>query len=602
MSPTSFAGVTSLFHRRLRYLMMAVLLLSATMASAADIDRYFEDFANRWVRMNPELATATRYFSGPEQDALERQLTPQTRAWRLKRVALAQQGLAGLKKFDLNSLTQTQRVSAQLMQWQLQAVVNESKYWDYYFPLEQFQGANVQLVEALTLRHPMVTAHDAENFVVRAKQIAPRMEEALAESRRLVGKRLLPPRFILQATVSSMHTFADVPAEQNPLVVVFAQKAANIKDLSADKRTSLQAQLTRTVSDSVYPSWRRGIALLDAALPQSTDDAGVWRFANGDAIYKEALARFTTTDLSAEQIHQVGLQQVARIEARMDEILKSLGRAQGTVRERMDKLERDLGYPNPTSEASRTQIMHDIDGLIADAIKRSEPMFAKTPKTPVVAQPFPKFREAAAAANYNRATMDGSRPAIFQIPLRESRMTKLGLRTLVYHETVPGHHFQIALEQENTALPRFRQARALGGISALSEGWGLYAERLAAENGWYDGDPEGLLGQLSAELFRARRLVVDTGLHAKHWTRQQAIDFGLEPSEIDRYVVNPGQACSYMIGQLKLIELRERARAKLSDKFSFKEFHGVVLDTGTTPLTLMEQEVNKYIDAKLAQR
>jgi uncharacterized protein (DUF885 family) len=241
--------------------------------------------------------------------------------------------------------------------------------------------------------------------------------------------------------------------------------------------------------------------------------------------------------------------------------------------------------------------MQDVNAILADAIVRSAPMFAQTPKTPVIAQPFPRFREAAAAANYNRAPFDNSRPAIFQIPLRESRMTRMGLRSLVYHETVPGHHFQIALEQENTSLPRFRRARVIDGISALSEGWGLYAERIAAESGWYDKDPEGLLGQLSAELFRARRLVVDTGLHAKRWTRQQAIDYGIEPSEVERYVVNPGQACSYMIGQLKLLELRDRARQKLGDKFSFKDFHSVVLNTGTVPLTMMEREVDRYIQS-----
>jgi uncharacterized protein (DUF885 family) len=183
------------------------------------------------------------------------------------------------------------------------------------------------------------------------------------------------------------------------------------------------------------------------------------------------------------------------------------------------------------------------------------------------------------------------------MPLRPQRMTKLGLRTLVYHETVPGHHFQIALEQENTALPRFRQARALGGISAMSEGWALYAEKLASESGWYEGDPEGLLGQLSAELWRARRLVVDTGLHAKKWTRQQAIDYGIEPSEVDRYVVMPGQACSYMIGQLRLLEIRERAREQLGDKFSLRGFHSAVLNTGTAPLGLLEKRVEKWVQS-----
>ncbi len=222
-----------------------------------------------------------------------------------------------------------------------------------------------------------------------------------------------------------------------------------------------------------------------------------------------------------------------------------------TVAERAKKLRADLSYPDPTSDASRTAIMQDIDGMIADALKRSPALFDLQPKSPVIAQPFPRFREASAAANYNRAPLDGSRSAIFQMPLRPERMTKFGLRTLVYHETVPGHHFQIAIEQENAELPKFRQARVLGGISAMSEGWALYAEKLVAENGWYEGDPEGLLGMLDAQLFRARRLVVDTGLHAKKWTRQQAIDYGLEASEVERYVVNPGQACSYMIGAIE---------------------------------------------------
>jgi uncharacterized protein (DUF885 family) len=174
-------------------------------------------------------------------------------------------------------------------------------------------------------------------------------------------------------------------------------------------------------------------------------------------------------------------------------------------------------------------------------------------------------------------------------------MTKFGLRSLVYHETVPGHQFQIAFQVENKSLPRFRQISAFGGISALTEGWGLYAERLAAESGWYDGDLEGRLGQLDSELFRARRLVVDTGIHAKRWTRQQAIDYGIEASEIERYVVNPGQACSYMIGELKIIELREKAKKALGGKFSLNEFHDKVLNTGTAPLAVLERQIDSYI-------
>jgi uncharacterized protein (DUF885 family) len=579
-------------------LLVATFVLLAQSVQAADIETFFSDYAADWVRSNPDLATSSRYFSGDEQNQLERQITPQTRAWQLERIKRAENGLSELKKFDRSTLTQVQRVSADLMQWQLEAVVRQGKYLDYDFPLDQFQGVNVYLVEALTLRHPLTTVRDAENYLARLELIAPRMNEALDDAEQLVQKKRMPPRFILQATLASMRTFIGVPAEQNPLVTAYAQKLDAIKEIDAAKRVQLKVTATRLVGRDVYPAWQNAIALLEAALPASNDDAGLWRYKEGAAVYANALRRFTTTNYSADQIHKIGLEQVARIENQMDVILKRIGRTQGTVRERMNKLEIDLRYPDPTSDASRAQIMKDIDVLIRDAIVRSEPMFARMPKAPVIAQPFPKFREAAAAANYNRAPLDGSRPAIYQMPLRVSRMTKLGLRTLVYHETVPGHHFQIGLEQENTALPRFRQARALGGISALSEGWGLYAERLAVESGWYRDDPEGELGQLNAELFRARRLVVDTGIHAKRWTRQQAIDYGIEASEIERYVVNPGQACSYMIGQLKIIDMRDRAKQQLGNKFSLKEFHSVVLDTGTAPLELLQREVDAYVRAK----
>src|SRR5688572_6491710 len=239
--------------------------------------------------------------------------------------------------------------------------------------------------------------------------------------------------------------------------------------------------------------------------------------------------------------------------------------------------------------------MADIDTMIRDADKRSNTLFDLRPKSPVIAQPYPEFRWASAAASYTAPPLDGSRPGIFQMPLRPSSLTKASLRTLVYHETIPGHHFQVAFGVENRELPKFRQVRALGGISAISEGWALYAERMVAQEGWYDGDLEGLLGQLDDELFRARRLVVDTGLHAMRWTRQQAIDYGVEPSEVDRYVVNPGQACSYMVGELKLLELRDKARKALGNKFSMAEFHNTVLATGTLPLELLEREVNAYV-------
>jgi uncharacterized protein (DUF885 family) len=569
-----------------------LLALVSLPAQQASIDDFFRSFTDEWVRSNPNLATSARYFTGEEQDRLERQITPDTRAYRESRIQLARKGLAELAKFDPSKLTATQRLSADIMRWQLETTAGEEPYLDYNFPLQQMNGANINLVEAMTVRHPVANEKDAANYVAALGQVAARMDEAMAESRRLAAKNIIPPKFILQATIKQMQSFADPAPAQNPFVAVFVQKMEAAKIPEA-RRAEFKAQAEKIVAAQVYPAWKKAIALLETQLPRSTDDAGLWRLKGGPEAYAYDLRRFTTTNLTADQIHEIGLKEVARIEGEMDTILRRLGRTQGSVKDRVEQLKKDQAYP--LTEDGRAIIMKDVEGILRDAQKRSALLFDKTPKSPVVAQPFPRFREANAAANYNAPPPDGSRPAVFQIPLRPERMTKFGLRSLVYHETVPGHHFQIALEVENHDLPRFRQIRALGGISAFSEGWGLYAERLAAESGWYEGDLEGQLGQLDSALFRARRLVVDTGLHAKHWTRQQAIDYGIEASEVERYVVYPGQACSYMIGQLKIVELREKARKAMGSRFSLREYHNLVFNTGTVPLEILEHEVDRWI-------
>jgi len=576
---------------------IGLILLSALAlpAETRSIDDFFRDFTAEWVRGNPNLATGARYFTGEEQDRLERQLTPVTEAYRRARIQLARKGLAELGQFDRARMNETQRVSADLMQWQLDTVVREEPFLDFNFPLEQMNGVNVGLIETLTVRHPLANEKDASNYVAALGQVSARMEEAVAQSRLLATKNIIPPRFILNATIRQMQSFVDPSPGQNPFVVTFTQKMEAAK-IPLPRRDALRAEAEKIVGAEIYPAWKKAIATLESQLPRSTDDAGISRLKGGSDAYAYFLRRFTTTNLSPDQIHQIGLNEVARIEKEMDTILRRLGRTAGSVKDRVEKLKQDLGYPK--TEAGRKIIMTDVEQILRDGEKRSALLFDTRPKSPVIAQPFPRFREANAAANYNSPAPDGSRPGVFQIPLRPERMTKFGLRSLIYHETVPGHHFQIALQIENKSLPRFRQIGAFGGISALVEGWGLYAERLAAESGWYDGDLEGLLGQLDSALFRARRLVVDTGLHSKHWTRQQAIDYGIEASEVERYVVFPGQACSYMIGQLKIVELREKARKSLGDKFSLRQYHNVVLNTGTVPLEILERQVDAYIQSR----
>jgi uncharacterized protein (DUF885 family) len=581
--------------------LMAVVIASLAVAAcgappeAPSIDVFFDTFTADWVRMSPNQAISARYFSGAEQDTLETQMTPMTREWRQRRVDMARRGLAQLATYDRDLLNDTDRVSADLMKWQLEMLVEGDKYEDYFFPFEQFAGANVNLPNALTIVHPINTEKDAANYVARLGQVAARMDEAIADASARAQKGMVPPRFILEATIAQMEQFISTPPARNPFVAVFNDRMAAVSAIPAAARERMRAEAERITARQVYPAWQRALALLRPLQAGATDVAGLSRFPGGTEAYAYLLRAYTSTNLTADEIHQIGLREVARLEREMDTIFRKLGRQQGSIPARVEQLEKDLAYP--ITEAGRTTIMADANAIVRDAQERSKALFARTPRAPVEARAFPRFREANAAANYTVPARDGSRPGVVQVPLRPSYMTKFGLATLMYHEAVPGHHFQLALELENDANPRFRQIRAFGGISAVTEGWALYAERLAAESGWYEGNPEGLLGQLDGALFRARRLVVDTGIHTKGWTRQQAIDYGIEASEIERYVVNPGQACAYMIGQLKLVELRDKARTALGAKFDAKAFHDAVLGMGTAPLTMIEAQVDRYINA-----
>jgi uncharacterized protein (DUF885 family) len=563
------------------------------------IDAFFDDFSAEWVRRQPDLATRTRYFTGAEQDRMDRQLTPETAEHRRRTVEEARRGLRQLAGFDRARMTDTQRVSADVMQWQLQIIVDGEPFHDFEFPLEQMGGANVRLPNLMTVVHPVRSPNDARNYVIRLREIDDRLAEATEEAARRAGQGIIPPRFILHSTISQMRQFISPPAGQNPLVATFVGRMNDIQTLDAAERQRLTEEANRTVETEIYPAWRKAIALLESQLPRATEDAGLWRFSRGEEAYAYTLRLFTTTNMTAKQIHELGLREVGRIEGEMDGILRKLDRPTGTVKERMEKLKAERSYP--TTDDGRASIMRDIDALIRDAVRRADSLFDLRPKSPVVAQPYPEFRWATAAASYTQPPLDGSRPGIFQMPLRPDYLSKPRLRTLVYHETIPGHHFHSGFGVENSQLPKFRQVRTLGGIAAISEGWALYAERLVAENGWYAGDLEGLLGQLDDELFRARRLVVDTGLHAMRWTRQQAIDYGVEASEVERYVVNPGQACAYKIGQLEILRLRDKAQTALGPKFALKEFHNVLLSTGTVPLTVLEHEIDTYIRSRQAR-
>jgi uncharacterized protein (DUF885 family) len=554
------------------------------------------------MRYHTDQAASSRYFTGPEQDAMEREIHSQTLASRDAERKLVRKGLAELRAFDRSKMSDSQKLYADIIAWDLQNRIDGEQFQDYTFPLAQTDGAQAALPGLMTVQHPVATPRDAENYVVRLRQVAPRMEEAIVEARRLIGKKLVPPKFILEDAIAQIDVFLAMAPSQNPLVQSFADRMRRVKDLPETRQAELRASAEKTTTEEIYPAWRKARALLEAQLPTASADAGLWRLQNGVEAYQYALRRYTTTRMKADEIHDLGLRMVGEIEARMDALLRPLGYTEGTVRARMDKLRADQQVFPPTPEG-RAAYEAEIDKVVRDAEKRAPLLFDRVPKGAVVTRPYPEFM-GPRAASYSRGAPDGSRPGVYQFPEYGVIMTRFAMRSTAYHEAVPGHHFQNTLIMEDPNLPRFLRDGIFGNNSANGEGWGLYAERLAAENGWYDGDPVGLLGQLDAEIFRARRLVVDTGMHAKHWTRQQAIDYlgpnpaGSATAEIDRYVMRPGQACSYMVGTLKIVELRERARKSLGDGFSVKEYHNLILEMGRVPLDLMEQQVDKWIASK----
>ncbi len=578
--------------------LLALLAITALAATAADknFDTWADALTAETMRASPTGATSAQFFSGAEQDALDRQLTPITKSYRAQRVAKAKAALAELAKFNRAQLDAEQSISASIIEWSLQGTVDSEPFADFSFVFSQSGGLQVSLVNFLSQTHPIRNQRDIENYLARLQLVAAQIDDGIAIAKDAAARGFLMPDFITKSALGQFERFLGDAPEKNVLAASLDERAGKLTAVTAAARAAFVATAAKTVAEQIIPAFRRAQALLQAQLPLTKSDAGLWRLPGGDQAYANALRRFTTTTMTPDEVHALGLKEVTRIEAKMDGLLQQLGFKTDSIKVRMAQLEASL--QPPASPDPRAGLIQRYEAMMADAVKRSEAVFDIRPKAPCVVKREPPFTEKTAAAHYTGPAKDGSRPGVFWAPLPGPTFNISGMRTLVYHEAIPGHHFQIALQRETASLPRYRRDGIFGGGSAYSEGWALYAEQLAAENNWYEGDIPGLLGQLGAELFRARRLVVDTGLHTKRWTRQQAIDYGISTSEVERYTIWPGQACSYKVGQLKILALRAKARAALGEKFAIKEFHNLVLQSGNMPLDVLEQVVDGWVRAK----
>jgi uncharacterized protein (DUF885 family) len=470
------------------------------------------------------------------------------------------------------------------------------------YAVDQLFSIPVALPQFMEAQHAVRDEASAQAYISRLHAAGTKLNQVRANFDLQAGLGVLPPQVALEGAAAQIRALIAPPAAQSRFVVALKRKL-EATTLSAEKREKLLSQAVAAVETDTNPGYARLLARLDEAIATAPGDRGLWALPGGDAYYDAALRWNTSTDLDAEEIHRLGVSEVARIQREMDELLRAQGMGDGSVGERMAALVDDPRFLYEDSAAGRAELVADIHKTLAGLEPHVPKYFGRLPRAPLEVRMVDEAAQATApGAYYLPPAMDGSRPGLFYInPGNPKANTRWSLPTLTHHEGSPGHHFQISIGQSLNELPLLRRSL---NPSAFTEGWALYAEQLVAEMGLYRDDPWGDIGRLRAELFRSVRLVVDTGLHRKRWTPEQAIAYmhaqtGMEPnevrSEVYRYLVQPGQACSYKIGHLKFVELRERARTRLGERFDIRAFHNLVLGNGAMPLAVLEAAVDDWI-------
>lgn len=516
----------------------------------------------------------------------------------------ARRNLAELRAYDFSRQSSSQQLSTRVLAWFLENAVEGEKFAFHDYPVNQLSGIQSSLPEFMVNQHRIPDATGAEHYLARLGEWGRKFDQIIAGLKYREERGIRPPRFVVERVLTEMRGFVGRPARENLLCTHFASRVDALPGLSDTEQSALKARAEAAVAEQVYPAYLRLIAHLAQMEPRTTTDDGAWKHPDGDAFYAHRLRTFTTTRLSPAEVHALGLREVARIEGEMRDILAAQGHAGETPAAWLHRFRAEPRFQYPDNNDGREAALAEYRRIIAECLDLAPRHFQRLPRAPLEVRRVPEFKEKTApGAYYQRPALDGSRPGVFFANLRNlAEVPKFGMKTLAYHEGVPGHHFQIALAQEMTGRPTFR---GMLPFTAYLEGWALYAEWFAGEMGLYRDDPYGNLGRLQAELFRAVRLVVDTGLHHQRWTRAQAIAYMLEhtgmgtdevTAEVERYIVNPGQACAYKIGMLKIQELRRRAQERLGPRFADGGFHDFLLGEGPLPLDLLEENFAAWLE------
>ncbi|MDP6540776.1 MAG: DUF885 domain-containing protein, partial [Planctomycetota bacterium] len=518
--------------------------------------------------------------------------------------ARAEAALQGLRAFADDDLSASQRRSYEILEWFLEQQVAGAAFLQHGYPVNAFDGWQGFLPDFLLNVHQVNDPGDARSYLARLEKVEAAIDQLIARLHAAAERGIVPPRFVLERTREGMAELTGPEPAENALVAKLARRVTELPEIEEGRAAALVSRAEQVVATSLLPAYAKLDSALATLLEDATSDAGVWKLPDGEAYYRHVLRGHTTTALTPDEVHAIGQREVERIHGEMRRLFAERGTPTEDPVAGLQALAREPSQQYPHDDEGRAQILADHQAIIDEVWARLPEWFPRIPRSPVTVERVPLFREAGSAgAYYNPPPLDGSKPGIFYKNLANvEESARFGMRTLTMHEAVPGHHLQIALAMESQELPLFRRFLT---FTAFVEGWALYSERLSAEVGLFP-TPEDRLGQLQAENFRAVRLIVDTGLHAKRWSREKAIDtmIGLTGMprtdvvrEVERYVVAPGQACAYKIGQLQILALRARAREALGQAFDLRAFHGLVLDGGSRPLEILEREVDAWIEA-----
>jgi len=571
---------------------------------SAKIEKLFDDYFREYIMLNPEEASQLGlpkewgyyYNRSGFNDISDVGIKAN--------YDLSKKYLDELKKIDPTKITNSHKVDAQMLRWYLETVLEGEKFIDHRYYIDHLSGAHSQVTNVLTEYHTIGDLEDANDYLARLGNIPTRLIQAKERIDIQEKKGIRPPIFIIDRVIASMEDFKKPVPKENVLYVDFKNKLTSLKEIDSVTSERLCHQAESTIREKIYPAYEEFIKRMRLSSQEADSIPGAWKLPDGDKYYQYCLKFQTTSSLTSEQVYQLGQKEVKSLQDKAKVLLDSLGiKGDKTYGELMNKYWETWESPDlkdkfyyPDIPERRQMILRDYQFLIDTTMLLLPKAFSYIPKTKVIVQPVPEYQEKGGLTYYEPASLDGKRKGTFYINMMHPP-NKPGMRSLTYHETVPGHHYQIAVQQELSQKRMFKNLLFLNGFV---EGWAMYAEDLAAELGWLP-DIYSRISELNSQLFRAVRIVVDAGIHYKKWSKEEVKKYMEDnlgwssDTEIDRYIVWPGQACSYTIGKLKIMELRNKAQKELGPKFNLKEFHMIVLENGSLPLELLEEKVEDYI-------